>query len=267
MMVDRICEKCGKHFTAGPTAKLCDICKDVTGQKIGMWTVLEKAQNRGIRDYFLCRCECGTIKEVSGDNLRSGKTGNCGCLNKEMLRKRHQENAEDITGKKYGELKVLEFAGFENNERMWKCQCACGKIVYKSTYTLNSGRTNSCGHLVPEKAAQIADCGTNPAAIMSEKLSARNKSGVKGVYFDKNRGKWSADIMFRGKKYRLGRYEKLEDAKKVRKLAEDRLHGGFLEWYAETYPEKWAHLQKTRSKKTNTTIEIPDGDLLQEESD
>lgn len=39
-----------------------------------------------------------------------------------------------------------------------------------------------------------------------------NTSGVKGVSFDKQRNKWFAKIMIRGKQIALGRYDKKEDA-------------------------------------------------------
>jgi len=30
--------------------------------------------------YFICQCECGNIKTVSGGNLRSGQVKSCGCI-------------------------------------------------------------------------------------------------------------------------------------------------------------------------------------------
>lgn len=71
----------------------------------------------------------------------------------------------------------------------------------------------------------------NIPALIANKKSRRNTSGVKGVSYDRNRNKWSAEIMFQRKRYRLGRYDTLEKAAKVRKEAEDQLHGDFLDWY------------------------------------
>lgn len=47
------------------------------GKKYGHWTVL--MQNKDY--YFLCRCDCGKVKNVFGGNLNSGKTISCGCRN------------------------------------------------------------------------------------------------------------------------------------------------------------------------------------------
>ena len=44
---------------------------------------------------------------------------------------------------------------------------------------------------------------------------------------------WTAEIMFKRKNYRLGRYEKKEDAIATRKIAEQEIFGNFLEWYEQ----------------------------------
>lgn len=51
---------------------------DLTGQQFEKLTVLSKSDQR--KGYWLCRCECGTTKEVNGYYLRSGLTKSCGCL-------------------------------------------------------------------------------------------------------------------------------------------------------------------------------------------
>ena len=53
---------------------------DLTGQKFSKWTGLHP---ESISSYgsvmWLCQCECGTIREVDGQTLRSGKSNSCGC--------------------------------------------------------------------------------------------------------------------------------------------------------------------------------------------
>lgn len=55
---------------------------DLTGQKFGAWTVLnpsDKVYHTGRRVFWVCRCECGTLKEVFTHSLRSGDSTSCGC--------------------------------------------------------------------------------------------------------------------------------------------------------------------------------------------
>lgn len=54
-----------------------------------------------------------------------------------------------------------------------------------------------------------------------------NKSGVKGVYFEKFTGRWRAEITVNYKPIKLGRFARLEDARKAREDAEDTYQGDF----------------------------------------
>jgi hypothetical protein len=53
------------------------------GLKYGKLLVLEASERRdssgGI--FYLCQCDCGTVKDVSKNKLKRGHTRSCGCLN------------------------------------------------------------------------------------------------------------------------------------------------------------------------------------------
>ena len=53
---------------------------DLTGQKIGKLTVLQRVENtKQGQTRWLCQCDCGEQTIVHGQNLRYGKTQSCGC--------------------------------------------------------------------------------------------------------------------------------------------------------------------------------------------
>ena len=58
---------------------------DMSGRTFGRWTVCEKSGNhpRG-GAIWRCICDCGTEKNVSGADLRSGRTNSCGCYMREL---------------------------------------------------------------------------------------------------------------------------------------------------------------------------------------
>lgn len=64
--------------------------KEEIGAVYGRWTIIGNGghgkgkNNKGHR--WLCRCECGTIREVKGSSLRTGHSQSCGCLTTDMLR-------------------------------------------------------------------------------------------------------------------------------------------------------------------------------------
>lgn len=63
--------------------------RDLTGQKIGRWTIIEKVVLPKGQDkaMWIGRCECGVVKNVRDGELRSGKTKSCGCLRKDPAQK------------------------------------------------------------------------------------------------------------------------------------------------------------------------------------
>lgn len=66
---------------------------DLKGQRFGKWRVVEKGENtNGRQPRWLCLCDCGTISLVQGGNLRNGHSRSCGCLRKELLRKRRTKH-------------------------------------------------------------------------------------------------------------------------------------------------------------------------------
>lgn len=61
--------------------------EDITGRRFGRIVVLEDAGPGYPRNhYWKVRCDCGTVFEVAGSALRSGRTRSCGCLRKEIAR-------------------------------------------------------------------------------------------------------------------------------------------------------------------------------------
>lgn len=57
---------------------------DLSGQRYGMLTVVERTENKLYRSgqvhaQFLCKCDCGNEATVLGCNLKSGHTQSCGC--------------------------------------------------------------------------------------------------------------------------------------------------------------------------------------------
>lgn len=61
--------------------------RDLTGDKFGRWTVLEKTQTKYREHFWMCICECGTKKEVIGGSLKTGRSRSCGCYSSELSTK------------------------------------------------------------------------------------------------------------------------------------------------------------------------------------
>lgn len=132
----------------------------------------------------------------------------------------------DLTDREFGDLKVLsKIGGGKSPERsfLWKCQCSCGKIVEIPANQLTKGLHTSCGC---KKAQRLKDInqyvdGTSLKMVFSDAVRKDNTTGYKGVYLKDNR--FAVRIQYKGKRYYLGAYDKLEDAISVRKDAEEKI--------------------------------------------
>lgn len=59
------------------------------GQRFGRLTVLQEDSKRDKSGavYYVCKCDCGTIKSICGIAMRRGVTRSCGCYNMDVIRK------------------------------------------------------------------------------------------------------------------------------------------------------------------------------------
>ena len=91
--------------------------------------------------------------------------------------------------------------------------------------------SNCAGLYAAEKMRDKAGYveGTQLSRIRSSKTGAANTSGVRGVYFDKNSGKWRARLKFKGHLMNFGSFENFEDAVSARRNAELEYFGEFLQ--------------------------------------
>jgi len=80
---------------------------------------------------------------VQTDNLKSGNTKSCGCLQKD---KASDASFISLVGNRYGKLLVIERV--ENNRFghvCYRCKCDCGGETIVDATNLRNGNTNSCG--------------------------------------------------------------------------------------------------------------------------
>lgn len=125
----------------------CGECKkDLTGQRFGRLIALKKGKkDKAEHQFWFCKCDCGNIVEVNGDNLRRGLTQSCGCLQAERA---HQIRFKDLSGQRFGKLIVIpnDYIIEEPSKKAkWHCKCDCGNDTWVTSYSLTSGGTQSCG--------------------------------------------------------------------------------------------------------------------------
>ena len=80
--------KCTAFFSRGGDF----IANDLVGRQFGRWVVIDKAPKKNGRTAYLCRCSCGTEKEVRASTLISGDSTSCGCLQRELVGSRAKKH-------------------------------------------------------------------------------------------------------------------------------------------------------------------------------
>jgi hypothetical protein len=63
---------------------------DLSGQRFGSWTAVERApaSPRYNEAVWVCVCDCGTRREISAGSLKSGNSRSCGCVSVNSLGER-----------------------------------------------------------------------------------------------------------------------------------------------------------------------------------
>ena len=143
-----------------------------------------------------------------------------------------------MTGRDFERLKVLGQAREKTGKHYyWICECTCvrKKIIQVRGDNLKNGNVKSCGCLREERRAEKAKEniveGTNVGRILSEKIPKSNSSGIRGVTLYTKTGKWAAYIAVNRKQYHLGYFDTIEEARKARKITEEKYYKSIIEKY------------------------------------
>ena len=109
------------------------------------------------------------------------------------------------------------------------------------THLLN-GDIISCGCALKQTAIKSREPklykGTDINKISTATATSRSSTGIRGVSYSTRRGKYRANIGFRGQTFELRCFDTLEEAAAARKAAEERLYKPLIEEWRERQNKK-----------------------------
>ena len=117
---------------------------DLTGQKFGTLTVIERdfKNQKGGHAYWRCLCLCGREVSVHGYSLRSGYTTSCGYA----PGSNSPNKGDDLTGQVFHYWTVIQkVENSADGHAQYLCRCKCGTEKVVISKTLLSGHSQSCG--------------------------------------------------------------------------------------------------------------------------
>lgn len=226
---------------------------DLTGQKFGRLTVIERAENyiekSGCkRVQWFCQCDCGNTTKVIGKNLKLGITKSCGCLQKDRAsRAKKKYNTYDLSGEYgigytskneefYFDLedydKIKDYCWYKSGKYIGT-NCRDGdssKILLLHRLIMNAedgfvvDHKNHCEYDNRKENLRVCSYADN---LHNVKLTSRNTSGVSGVCYYSRINRWCARISVNKKVVVLGYFKNFDDAVKARKDAEKMYYGEF----------------------------------------
>jgi len=137
--------------------------RDLTGNRFGNLDVLymtEKKDDKN-RTHWMCRCDCGTIKEIKGNSLTSGNSKSCGCKNK--IRKNKGIAKHDRTGetRQMNNGMIATIIAYRNSESM-DIQFENGAIVTDRAYGDYARGSIYCPMLIKNKGEYAEVTNPNP---------------------------------------------------------------------------------------------------------
>ena len=204
------------------------------GDKINRLTVIGKSFIKNGRAYTPCKCDCGTVKQVREDALKSEERVSCGCFRLERLRETIATHGKMGT-KSYGTWEgMLQRCNNPNSEGYpdygGRGITVCKRWLSFEDFFTDMGerpegtsldRIDVNGNYCKE------NCRWADASVQgfNQRKSTNNTSGRTGVSWNKQKLKWDAYIMKDRKKINLGRFEKKEDAILAREQGELKYYG------------------------------------------
>ena len=229
----------------------------MTGRIFGRWLVLYQVDdfimpNGQHQPAWMCECACDnhTRKVVNGYSLKRGDSTSCGCYSSEVI---------GTWNKKYNNFILVDddyYIGVTQSDKefyfdkedydkvcnyCWNVDTSSGYVktlvkgkklyLHKLVMNVDYGENIKVDH----KNRQRNDCRKNNLKIatscqnsMNVGLRSDNKSGIKGVSFNKKYNKFEVVINANKKRYYLGKFSDFTHAALIRLEAEEELFKDFM---------------------------------------
>lgn len=211
---------------------------DLAGRHFGKLEVLRKADRKGKNSYWVCKCECGTEKEICITALKNGQES-CGCTAFDFAK--HKVIGNEYTVDENDIVHVVLRTGdtmlcdLEDWEKLKEFTWTKDEWGYASA-SIHGKRKKFHTEVMGRKNGYVVDHGdrnklnnkksnlrflTKAGNAVNSKLSKNNTSGIKGVRKARS-GRWVACLMSNGKNIYLGTYDTKEEAAEARRKGEEK---------------------------------------------
>lgn len=124
---------------------------EMSGRRFHRLTVLSADPDR--KWHWLCICDCGVQKSISGDPLRRNLVKSCGCL--------RRETDHPTVGEKFGYWTIAGESFKKGAIWFISCQCVCGVKRDVKISALRDATSRSCGCHSSDLITKHGESGVN----------------------------------------------------------------------------------------------------------
>ena len=203
---------------------------EMTGKRFGRLIVIRESLQRlsGVIAWD-CLCDCGKIKSITGKSMRSGMTKSCGCLQAETISKLLTTHGMKGSETYNVWVSMIQRCTNPKNSRYedygGRNIAVCQKWLKFENFFKDMG-TKPQGLTIERRNNDLGyfkeNCSWNTYLVQAKNQRIRkdNSTGITGVGWNKRLKKYRVRITANQKKYHIGVFDNLEDAKIARSDAE-----------------------------------------------
>ena len=236
----------------------------LVGQRFGRLTVVGYDTERSyVKEYksviykihyWICKCDCGNFKSVSQNKLTSGNTKSCGCYQTEARHTNHKKyNKYELSenGEYYlmeldnDNITIIDKDDYEKvSKYFWRVNDSGyaihvftdGSSIRLHRLILDLGINDKSNNVVVDhinrnkldNRKHNLRITTQHNNSFNSNIGKNNQTGYIGVSYHPELSQtnpWKSNIMYNGKSIYLGSFSTMEEALKVRLLAEIKYFG------------------------------------------
>ena len=207
---------------------------DLTNMKFERLTVLHRDKNHNRFVHWICKCDCGKIISVRSQHLLSGATKSCGCYGIERIKQSNTiRNKIDILGNMallhLSNSDKLVLIDREDVDRIKDCCWAISHYGYATTHIDDDKRLFLHRKIMDVYDKRVVDhinhnkldnrkCNlrifeNNTPNLHNMKPNPNSLIGIRNISYSKKKNKFIVSYKRFGKKYFVGNYNTLDEAK------------------------------------------------------